>query len=149
MSDRPELGTPVSPSGEEDISYRVSQFVGSEQLNELLTASWDGYVERDFGRILRRSLLYVCAYRAERLVGFVNVAWDGGVHAFILDTTVHPDFRHRGIGRHLVVRASEEARGRGAEWLHVDFEPNLEKFYRGCGFRPTQAGLLNLTRSKP
>jgi hypothetical protein len=30
-------------------------------------------------------------------------------------------------------------------WLHVDFEPHLEGFYRGCGFTPTPAGLIRLT----
>jgi hypothetical protein len=24
------------------------------------------------------------------LIGFVNVAWDGGDHAFLIDTKVHP-----------------------------------------------------------
>jgi len=27
----------------------------------------------------------------------------------------------------------------------VDHEPHLRSFYRGCGFRPTDAGLLRLT----
>jgi GNAT superfamily N-acetyltransferase len=75
----------------------------------------------------------------------VNVAWDGGVHAFLLDTVVHPDFRHRGIASDLVRRAAEIARDRGAHWLHVDYEPHLEGFYRTCGFRPTHAGLIALT----
>jgi GNAT superfamily N-acetyltransferase len=80
----------------------------------------------------------------ERLVGFVNVAWDGGVHAFLLDTTVHPEFRRQGIGVSLVRCAADEARELGAEWLHVDYEPRYAEFYRRCGFRPTQAGLLKL-----
>ena len=29
-------------------------------------------------------------------------------------------------------------------WLHVDYEPHLEPFYRACGFTPTLAGLLGL-----
>lgn len=143
MSEGPDPSVP-SPFGEKEILYRVSPFVGSDQLNDLFVAAWDGHVHRDFDRVLRRSLLYVCAYRAESLVGFVNVAWDGGFHAFVLDTTVHPDFRRRGIGRGLVVRASEKARDHGAKWLHVDFEPPLGRFYKGCGFAPTEAGLLNL-----
>ena len=145
MRKEPGPGVPVSQPGEREISYRVSPFVSSEQLNDLFAASWDGYARQNFDRILRRSMLYVCAYHAERLVGFVNIAWDGGVHAFVLDTTVHPDFRRQGIGRDLVVRASKEAGGRGAGWLHVDYEPHLESFYRGCGFGPTGAGLLKLS----
>ncbi|MFC9861249.1 MULTISPECIES: GNAT family N-acetyltransferase [unclassified Streptomyces] len=81
---------------------------------------------------------------AGRLVGYVNVVGDGGVHAFVLDTTVHPDEQRRGLGRRLVTTAAEQARARGARWLHVDYEPALAGFYAGCGFRPTAAGLMAL-----
>lgn len=81
---------------------------------------------------------------AGRLVGFINVATDGGVHAFLLDTTVHPNFQRQGIGTRLVTIATARARDRGMVWLHVDFEPHLAGFYRGCGFSPTGAGLLRL-----
>ena len=36
------------------------------------------------------------------------------------------------------------ARDGGAQWLHVDYEEDLEPFFRGRGFRPTPAGLLYL-----
>ncbi|WP_425146888.1 GNAT family N-acetyltransferase [Deinococcus sp.] len=83
-------------------------------------------------RVLARSLCWVTAHAGTRLIGFVNVAWDGGLHAFLLDTAVHPDFSRRGIGSQLVRRAAREAGARGAGWLHVDFEAHLEGFYRGC-----------------
>jgi GNAT superfamily N-acetyltransferase len=72
------------------------------------------------------------------------VATDGGAHAFLLDTTVHSDWQRHGIGRRLVAAAIDEARTSGMTWLHVDYEPHLDRFYRGCGFRPTDAGLLHL-----
>ena len=93
----------------------------------------------------RHSLGWVCAREDGRLVGFVNVAWDGGVHAFVLDTVVAPAAGRRGIGTRLVAIATENARAAGCEWLHVDFEDHLAGFYLGCGgFRPTAAGLINL-----
>ncbi len=79
------------------------------------------------------------------LVGFVNIAGDGGVHAFILDTCTHIEFQRRGIATHLVQHAADLARERGAEWLHVDYEPHLENFYRGCGFRNSAAGIMKLS----
>ena len=130
-------------TGDTDVVYRVCPPVGAGELDDLFAASWGGHERRDFGPVLRRSLVYVCAYRG-RLVGFVNVAWDGGVHGFLLDTTVHPDLRRRGIGRRLVRLAAAEAGRRGVEWLHVDFEPHLRRFYEGCGFRLSEAGLLKL-----
>jgi GNAT superfamily N-acetyltransferase len=127
------------------IRLAADPFPSDEQLAPLWLAAWgtaghSGYAER----VLRRSLVHVGAFEGERLVGFVNVAWDGGIHAFLLDTTVHPEFRRQGIATSLVRRAAELARERGAGWLHVDYEPHLEGFYRGCGFRPTAAGLIDL-----
>ena len=82
---------------------------------------------------------------AGALVGFVNVAWDGGVHAFVLDTVVAAAWRRRGIATELVAIAEREARAAGCEWLHVDFEPHLTAFYlEACGFRSTSAGVIEL-----
>jgi GNAT superfamily N-acetyltransferase len=73
------------------------------------------------------------------------VAWDGGSHAFILDTVVAARARRRGIGAGLVATATEHARTAGCEWLHVDFEDHLTGFYfRACGFTPASAGLIAL-----
>jgi ribosomal protein S18 acetylase RimI-like enzyme len=79
------------------------------------------------------------------LVGFVNVAWDGSDHAFLLDTKTRGTFQRRGIGTRLVRLAAEQAKAAGCEWLHVDFEPHLRTFYfDACGFAPTDAGLVDL-----
>ncbi|MFD9870576.1 GNAT family N-acetyltransferase [Streptomyces niveus] len=97
------------------------------------------------GRLRRHSLGWVCAWEADRLVGFVNVAWDGGEHAFLLDTVVARSCRGRGVGTALAAKAAEGARAAGCAWLHVDYEDRLDSFYTGaCGFRPTAAGLIAL-----
>ncbi len=105
----------------------------------VLDIDWRGQVER-------HSLGWVCAtIGGGHLVGFVNVAWDGGVHAFVLDTLVDPSRRHSGIGRGLLEVAERESRSAGCEWLHVDFEEELRDFYLGsCGFTPTPAGVVAL-----
>jgi GNAT superfamily N-acetyltransferase len=123
--------------------------ITNEALTELRAAAWTGAGGQDWGSILRRSLGWVCATADTRLIGFVNLAWDGGVHAFLLDTTVHPDYQRQGIGRALVAEAAAMAREGGAEWLHVDFEDELDPFYRGCGFSPAAAGLLDLSAMVP
>lgn len=116
-----------------------------ESLDRLFRAAWGSPPNPNYATdVLSRSLAHVGAFDGDKLVGFVNVAWDGGIHAFILDTAVDPAFRRRGIATQLVRRAAEVARGRGALWLHVDFEPHLAGFYRACGFRPTEAGLIQL-----
>jgi GNAT superfamily N-acetyltransferase len=98
-----------------------------------------------WGQVNRHSLGWVCAREDADLVGFVNVAWDGAVHAFVLDTLVAEAVRREGVGKALVARAVEGARAAGCEWLHVDFDDHLKPFYfDGCGFRPTNAGLIAL-----
>ena len=129
-----------------EIVYRVSPNVTNNELNALFASAWNDHKAEDFRSILSHSLAYVCAYAGveNRLIGFVNLAWDGGIHAFLLDTTVHPDFRRQGIGRQLVRDAATVAKEKGIEWLHVDYEPHLYPFYQECGFVPTMAGLCNL-----
>ena len=119
------------------IRIAVDPFPSNDELERLFVAAWGGGKGGYAGKVLPRSLAHVGAFADDRLVGFVNVAWDGDVHAFLLDTSVHPDFQREGIATSLVRRAAELARERGAQWLHVDFDPHLEGFYRGCGFRPT------------
>jgi len=104
----------------------------------VLTDDW-------WGQVNRHSLGWVCLRHAETLIGFVNVAWDGGVHAFLLDTMVARDQQRRGHAARMVALAVERAKASGCEWLHVDFEPHLKDFYFGaCGFKPTDAGLIAL-----
>jgi GNAT superfamily N-acetyltransferase len=97
------------------------------------------------GRLARHSLGWVCARRDGSLIGFVNVVWDGGSHAFLLDTVVGRGQRGAGVGAGLVAVAVQRARAAGCEWLHVDFEEPLRGFYLdACGFGETAAGLIGL-----
>ena len=115
--------------------------LGNSELNALFAASWTHHKYTDFRPRLTRSLLWVAAFSEDELVGWVNVVGDGGIHAFVLDTTVHPTVRRQGVGVRLVQCAAEEARRAGALWLHVDHEEHLTRFYARCGFRPTAAGV--------
>lgn len=124
------------------VSYRVSPQVSEDELNELFAASWEDHSWTEFSPVLEHALAFVCAYQDEHLVGFVNLVWDRAMHAFILDTTVHPGLRRRGVGRELVRLAAEVAESSGVQWLHVDYEARLRGFYGSCGFRSTEAGLM-------
>jgi GNAT superfamily N-acetyltransferase len=93
----------------------------------------------------RHSLGWVVAREDDALVGFVNVLWDGLVHAWIQDVMVAPDAGRRGIGTRLVGLARDGAQAAGCEWLHVDFDDHLRSFYiDACGFTPAPAGLIAL-----
>ena len=131
-----------------DVDVRVRFTVNDEALTDLHDRAFGSsatVVQPWSYRLERHSLTWVGAFAGNTLVGFVNICWDGGSHAFMLDTAVHPDFQGRRIGRQLVLTAAAEAKRAGCQWLHVDYEPHLRSFYRdSCGFRPTDAGLLNL-----
>jgi ribosomal protein S18 acetylase RimI-like enzyme len=129
------------------VTYRIDPALTNAALNELFQRAWPEHAPRLFGPVLARSLVSVAAFAGEQLIGFVNVATDGGAHAFLLDPTVDPDYRRRGIGRTLVQTAIEVVRSGTCEWLHVDYEPQLEPFYAATGFRATAAGVLHLDRT--
>ena len=125
------------------VEYRIRESVHPDALRSLFRGSWESGDHADVA--LEHSLTWITAHDENRLVGFVNVAWDGKAHAFLLDPTVHPSVRRRGIGTELVRLAADEARRAGVEWLHVDYEDSLSPFYERCGFKPTIAGLLRLS----
>jgi GNAT superfamily N-acetyltransferase len=129
------------------ITYEWRGAFDNTRLNALHAEGFEHRVlDDDWHAPLEHSLGWVCAYDGDELVGFVNVAWDGGVHAFVLDTLVAETHRRRGIGKELVQVAEREARAAGCEWLHVDFEDHLRAFYfDACGFVPTNAGLIELS----
>ena len=117
--------------------------------NELvtLTRSYGGAAQAGWwDRIRPHSLGWVTARNSDGvLIGFVNVAWDGGDHAFLIDTKVRPDHQRRGVRTELVRIAARHAKEAGCEWMEVDFDEGLAPFYYdACGFVPTYAGLLHL-----
>ena len=117
-------------------------------LNALHAEAFSHRVSDDdwLAQVDAHSLGWVCAYEPQgALVGFANVAWDGALHAFLLDVIVRSDAQRRGLAMSMVRLATEHARGAGCEWLHVDFDEHLESFYfEACGFTPTPAGVINL-----
>ncbi len=133
--------------------------IGYEWRGDFENAALDALHAEGFGHPLagidwltqvhQHSLGWVCARngtdRAGELVGFVNVAWDGAAHAFVLDTVVSARRRRRGIGTELIRVAARQARAAGCQWLHVDFAADLSTFYvEAAGFTSTNAGLIAL-----
>ena len=81
-----------------------------------------------------------------RLVGFVNVAWDGGVHAFVVDTLVARRRRRHAAS---ATGSSRWPNGRAAppaaNGSTSTSRRTCASFYLGaCGFAPTPAGLIAL-----
>lgn len=132
------------------VTYTWRGSVENEELNRLHAEAFDTRVysadEWDWVEVLNRhSFGWVVARQGDMLVGFVNVLWDGLVHAWIQDTMVASGARRRGVGTEVVKLAAREAKAAGCEWLHVDFEEHLRPFYLdACRFSPAHAGLIAL-----
>jgi ribosomal protein S18 acetylase RimI-like enzyme len=128
------------------ITYRWRDPISDDEMVALVDSHGGRSETGWWDRIRPHSLGWVSARKTEgTLVGFVNVATDGGDHAFLIDTKTHGAHQRTGIGTRLVQIAAAHAKAAGCEWLHVDFEPELAPFYfDACGFRPTDAGLIHL-----
>jgi GNAT superfamily N-acetyltransferase len=140
----------VRDASEIRIAWRAT--IGEGELRILLEDGW-GQPSGECDRVTKleaHSLGWATARDDDgRLVGFVNVAWDGAQHAFLLDTTVARALQRQGVGTQLVAVAIHHARRAGCVWLHVDFEPEHRSFYvDACGFDVTTAGLLDLSDAR-
>lgn len=118
--------------------------VAKGELNALHAEGFDPpeFDDDPEGQLAGHRLGWVVVRDSDELVGFVIVAWDGGVHASLLDTVVAVSHRGRDLGTALVQAAVEGASESGCGWLHVDWDIDLDRFYLdACGFTPTPAGL--------
>jgi GNAT superfamily N-acetyltransferase len=139
----------VEPLMATDFSWR-GEF-DNRELNRLHAEAFGHRVfdgeEWDWVRqVSDHSLGWVVAREDGDLIGFLNVPWDGLVHAWLQDVMVAASARRRGIGVAMVTLAKDRSAEAGCEWLHVDFDPELGPFYlAACGFIATGAGLIRLT----
>jgi GNAT superfamily N-acetyltransferase len=135
----------------DDLAYEWRGPLSDAEMVELVESHGGHAVRGWWDQIRGHSLGWVTARSSDgTLIGFVNVAWDGGDHAFLIDTKTRGGQQHRGIGTAVVQRAAERAKAAGCEWLHVDFRPELAAFYfDACGFVPTDAGLIHLPALVP
>ena len=129
-----------------EVTYAWREPLTDEEMVDLVESYGGRAVAGWWDRIRPHSLGWVTARDSRGLlVGFVNVAWDGGDHAFLIDTKTRGSWQRRGIGTEVVRHAAIHAKAAGCEWLHVDFTPELAAFYfDACAFRPTDAGLIHL-----
>ena len=102
------------------IRYAVREPIDFASLQGLFRDSWENGEKQDYDRVLERSFTWLTAHDGDDLVGFVNVAWDGGVHLFLLDTTVAPSHRRRGVTQ-LSRRWARSTRS--STWCDADAAP--------------------------
>lgn len=104
---------------------------------------WDRS-EETYDRTLPRHCTHYTARDADnRLVGYMSVLSDGVSDAFLLDLTVHPECRKKGLGTRIVRRAIRDLRDAGVRCVQVTFADDLEPFYAQCGFHIFKGGIID------
>ncbi len=93
-----------------------------------------------FRRRLSTGVLSFIAVEDGRVVGTASLIVEqkflhrGGKAAHIEDVAVHPDYQRRGIGKALILHATQIARERGCYKVVLDCHDHLAEFYEKCGF---------------
>lgn len=128
----------------------ISEWRGSftnPEINELHAEAFETRVFDDWdwlSQVHEHSLGWVTVRSEGHLIGFLNVVWDGLVHAWLQDVMVTQSAKRRGIGINMVNIAKTHVEAAGCEHLHVDFDDDLAEFYiKACGFTPVSAGLIS------
>jgi ribosomal protein S18 acetylase RimI-like enzyme len=104
-------------SGSEDPVLAWRDLLTDEEMFDLVV-SHGGNPERGWWDTIHPHSLGWATARTQEgtLIGFVNVAWDGSDHAFLVDPKTRGSFQRRGIGTRLVRLAAEQASAADA-WL--------------------------------
>jgi len=129
------------------IQYAWRGQIDNDAMNQLHADAFKhgGHADDWRGLTAAHSLGWVTAHEGGQLVGFLNVPWDGAMHAWLQDVIVASDHQRQGVGKAMVALATEQSRAAGCEWLHVDFDKEHTDFYiEACGFAPSAAGLIRL-----
>jgi GNAT superfamily N-acetyltransferase len=88
----------------------------------------------------------VGAWEGDRLIGFARAISDGRVRAYIEDVIVAAAHRRSGVGHALIQALHAELAG--LDVASVFFHRDLEGFYRGLGYVPTDQVCAHLRRPR-
>ena len=130
------------------IEYRVRPSLTNDDLNGLFGRAYNKTMSVDFQRILDQSLTWVAGYDGHTLRAWVNVAWDGFVHAFLVDRTAADD--PDGAIRSELVREAIEAVRRDHPTVfkvHTDCRPDEIAWLGELGLQELPGGIVILDRT--
>lgn len=129
------------------LEYRTRPALTNEDLNGLFGRAYNKTMSVDFQRILNQSLTWVAGYDEHGLRAWINVAWDGFVHAFLVDRTAADD--SDGAIRSELVRVAIEAIRRDHPTvlkIHTDCRSDETLWLGGLGLQELPGGIVVLDR---
>lgn len=123
------------------ITYHFVEDAEPELLDQIIhlyrTAGWWPEEEADprlVARMIKGSHCFLTALDGILLAGMGRVISDRANDAYIQDLTVHPDYRHQGIGTRLVNVLLDRLEKDGLPWIGLIAERNSYPFYARFGF---------------
>ena len=122
-----------------DPSIRYETGFAAEPFLALARRIWPDTYDAALAEAALERTVNIGAWDGDRLVGSVRVLTDGYLFATIPEILVHPDYRRRGIGRELMLRALD------ASPRHTVFfgaRPASEGFFRRIGCESGPAGFV-------
>ena len=106
-----------------------------DALSELFRVAPLGEKPPDSLRTVFSNSMFKCfIYSDGRLIGAGRAIADGLDCAYIADVAVHPDFQRLGLGKAIISRLVEMAKGHRKVILYAN--PGTEGFYLSLGFLP-------------
>jgi GNAT superfamily N-acetyltransferase len=126
------------------LKYRIERdgCVEPGEIEDLRSAvKWDKFGKYDHS--LNNSYTHFTTRVDGQLVAFINVVSDGIGAAFLLDLIVHPDYQRQGVGKAIVRATIDQLTLDGIQCIQATFSPELEDFYRKCGFHIIKAGIID------
>jgi len=107
-----------------------------EYLQLIAAVSWRPRESDAVMLALRNSLFAVCAESEGKAIGCGRVIGDGGLHLYLTDIIVHPDYQRRGAGTLIVDRLMKHVESVPYQNLLVAVlpTPGLAGFYAKHGF---------------
>lgn len=120
--------------------------VTSAEINDLMDLVMPGRKHDDFTETLKRSLGYVVVRdETGTLIGYCNLAWDGGRHATIFDLNVHPDHRNQNFVFPMLQKLVDVAKNTpDLRYLHADFNKFRTKIAEKYGFEIIHGAIMYL-----
>lgn len=123
------------------ITYRFVEDAQPDLLEQIIslyrTAGWWPEEKEDpvlVARIIKGSHCFLTALDGQRLAGMGRAISDRASDAYIQDLTVHPDYRHQGIGTTLLTALLRRLETDGLAWIGLIAERNSFPFYLPFGF---------------
>ncbi|MDX9745653.1 MAG: GNAT family N-acetyltransferase [Syntrophales bacterium] len=123
------------------IEYQFASTVKNAYLKEIIDlyryASWWSEECDDTElvlKIINGSHCFLLAIRNDHVIGMGRAISDRAHDAYIQDLTVHPEWRHRGIGHEIVNRLLDRLKRDEIRWIGLIAGRNTKTFYSPMGF---------------